>query len=235
MTESPLSVADVQKRQQSSPYRPYSLPTLSRNLTPFVIPLLLRLLARRLRQDPLDSDLLAEHYAQQDKRLLSSFFLTGPMWVGWTRPKIMGIVKGLERIPIVGLVGEFVEGYLPLVDDYFYCTSDAVSDVKADPQIHHHDEQHGSYQCIQMRGIMVQNVVCNLQKASYLRFIKPFWSHLPVSPDRHMRPKAHFGIFFSPSGFEVCPVFAADCCSSFGTAGGKGTIFSNNASSRGAW
>lgn len=33
----------------------------------------------------------------------------------------MSVVKGLERIPMVGLVGELVEGYLPLVDDYFYC------------------------------------------------------------------------------------------------------------------
>jgi peroxin-16 len=33
----------------------------------------------------------------------------------------MTIVKRLERIPLVGLVGELVEGYLPLVDEYFYC------------------------------------------------------------------------------------------------------------------
>lgn len=54
---------------------------------------------------------------------MSSLFLTGPMWVGWTRPKVLGWVKTLERIPLVGLVGELVEGYLPLVDDYFYCES----------------------------------------------------------------------------------------------------------------
>jgi hypothetical protein len=52
---------------------------------------------------------------------VSSLFLTGPMWVGWTRPKVLGWVKTLERIPLVGLVGELIEGYLPLVDDYFYC------------------------------------------------------------------------------------------------------------------
>lgn len=53
--------------------------------------------------------------------MASSFFLQGPMWVGWTRPKIMTVVKGIERIPLVGLVGELVEGYIPLVDHYFYC------------------------------------------------------------------------------------------------------------------
>lgn len=53
-------------------------------------------------------------------------FLTGPMWIGWTRPKIMGIVKALERVPLVGLVGDLVEGYIPLVDEYFYCESVSV-------------------------------------------------------------------------------------------------------------
>jgi hypothetical protein len=33
----------------------------------------------------------------------------------------MALVKGLERIPLIGLAGGFVEGYIPLVDDYFYC------------------------------------------------------------------------------------------------------------------
>lgn len=33
----------------------------------------------------------------------------------------MGIVKTLGRIPLVGMVGDVVEGYVPLVDDYFYC------------------------------------------------------------------------------------------------------------------
>ena len=49
------------------------------------------------------------------------FFFTGPMWIGWTRPKIMSWVQWFERWPVLGLVGGFAEGYLPLVDDYFYC------------------------------------------------------------------------------------------------------------------
>jgi hypothetical protein len=35
----------------------------------------------------------------------------------------MAVVKGLERIPLIGIAGGFVEGYIPLVDDYFYCES----------------------------------------------------------------------------------------------------------------
>ena len=111
--------------EKQSQYRPSSLSTLSSRIAPFAIPLFLSLLARSLRQ-PLqgtehDSALLADQYAQIDRRMALTALLTGPMWVGWTRPKVLRVVKGLERIPVVGLVGEFVEGYLPLVDDYFYC------------------------------------------------------------------------------------------------------------------
>lgn len=83
------------------------------------MPLLLQLVARRLRAPARDSTLLAEHYAQVDRRLASRFFLQGPMWIGWTRPKIVSFIQALERIPLIGLAGELVAGYLPLVDDYF--------------------------------------------------------------------------------------------------------------------
>jgi hypothetical protein len=35
----------------------------------------------------------------------------------------MAVLGALERIPLIGLAGGFVEGYIPLVDDYFYCKS----------------------------------------------------------------------------------------------------------------
>lgn len=67
--------------------------------------------------------LLAEHYATQDRQILTAAFFTGPMWIGWTRPRIVGWIEWLERWPVVGMVGGFAEGYLPLVDDYYYCES----------------------------------------------------------------------------------------------------------------
>ena len=109
------------QQHRSQKYRPTSLPTLSRALAPFLAPLALQLLARQLRPAPQSSLLLTSHYAHLDRRTAAHFFLTGPMWIGWTRPKVMRVVKGVERIPIVGLVGELVEGYLSLVDEYFYC------------------------------------------------------------------------------------------------------------------
>jgi peroxin-16 len=67
--------------------------------------------------------LLAEHHAALDRRLASSFFFTGPMWVGWTRPKIEGWLRWIGWWPVVGMVGAFGEGYVGLVDEYYYCES----------------------------------------------------------------------------------------------------------------
>lgn len=107
-------------RNPKSKYKPASLPTLSTYFYPFLVPLLMQLIARNFRAPTGDSTLLAEHYAKLDRRLASRFFLTGPMWIGWTRPKVMSVVRGLQRIPLIGLAGGLIEGYLPLVDDY-YC------------------------------------------------------------------------------------------------------------------
>jgi peroxin-16 len=114
----------IYQRSPSSPaYRPLTLPTLSRSLPPFLIPLLMRILARRLR-NPASTVLLAQHHATHDKRLLAQAFLTGPMWIGWTRPKIQSWVEWLEKWPLIGMVAGLGEGYLPLVDDYVYCGCD---------------------------------------------------------------------------------------------------------------
>ncbi|WRT68295.1 uncharacterized protein IL334_005271 [Kwoniella shivajii] len=106
----------------ASSYKPLSLPTLSRSYVPYISAIRLLFLARYLRPKS-SSPLVIAHNAAQDRRLLARAFLTGPMWLGFTRPKVLGLAKGLERVPILGLVGELVEGYLPLVDDYFYYTS----------------------------------------------------------------------------------------------------------------
>ena len=80
----------ILKRKQEPYYRSTSLPTLSRYLTPFAIPLAMQLLAHNLRPHPGSSLLLASHYAHQDRRMATHFFLTGPMFgkntnrrIGW--------------------------------------------------------------------------------------------------------------------------------------------------------
>ncbi|OCF37844.1 hypothetical protein I316_00068 [Kwoniella heveanensis BCC8398] len=111
-------------RKSPDTYKPLSLATLSRSYAPYLLILRLLLLARYLRPKPsssVASPLILAHQATQDKKLLARAFLTGPMWLGFTRPKVQGIASGLARVPVMGLVGELVQGYLPLVDDYFYC------------------------------------------------------------------------------------------------------------------
>ncbi|KAK1927021.1 putative peroxisomal membrane protein pex16 [Papiliotrema laurentii] len=110
------------KRRNTS-YGRFSLPTLSSPTLPYLLPLLLCLWSRRLRRTHSKSILLAEHHANLDRRLAARAFLTGPMWVGWTRPKVMNVVRILGKVPIVNFASEFIEGYIPLVDEYFYYSS----------------------------------------------------------------------------------------------------------------
>ncbi|WWC90818.1 uncharacterized protein L201_005755 [Kwoniella dendrophila CBS 6074] len=109
------------RHHNASQYKPYSLSTLSRSYIPYISMIRLLLLSRYLRPKNSQSNLIMEHNASQDKRLLARAFLTGPMWLGFTRPKVLSISSKLEKIPLIGLVGGLVEGYLPLIDDYFYC------------------------------------------------------------------------------------------------------------------
>ncbi|WVR07428.1 hypothetical protein IAU60_004469 [Kwoniella sp. DSM 27419] len=113
------------RQPSASSYKSLSLSTLSRSYAPYLLILRLSLMARYLRPSATASasPLLASHNATQDRKLAMRAFLTGPMWLGFTRPRVLGLAKWLERVPIVGLAGDLVEGYLPLVDDYFYYTS----------------------------------------------------------------------------------------------------------------
>ena len=137
-----------------------------------MVPLAFRLIARHIRPEAGESLLLASHYAKLDRRLASSFFLQGPMWVGWTRPKIMALVKGIERIPLIGLAGEFVEGYIPLVDDYFYCECGQAFGA---------DSRYFSVELCRYRGhvLYMHKYIC--RGDTHLRFISPFCSHLTPS------------------------------------------------------
>ncbi|WWC71669.1 uncharacterized protein I206_105627 [Kwoniella pini CBS 10737] len=118
----------IRSANQNDRYKSYSLPTISRSYIPYLSIIRLLLMSRYLRpkinlNNHYSFNLLIENNSNQDKKLLIKAFLTGPMWIGFTRSKILKISKSLERIPLIGLLGELIEGYLPLVDDYFYYTS----------------------------------------------------------------------------------------------------------------
>ncbi|PKI83606.1 hypothetical protein MVES1_002687 [Malassezia vespertilionis] len=51
------------------------------------------------------------------------YLLRGPVWYNYTRPKIEGVVKRTENRWIIGILGGVARDYLPLVDQYYYYTS----------------------------------------------------------------------------------------------------------------
>lgn len=53
-------------------------------------------------------------------RALWWYFLRGPVWYRWTRPKIAGFARRTEHRAIIGMVGAIARDYLPLVDGYYY-------------------------------------------------------------------------------------------------------------------
>lgn len=53
-------------------------------------------------------------------RSLWWYLLRGPVWYGWTRPKIAGFVRRTEHRRIIGFFGSIAKEYLPLIDEYYY-------------------------------------------------------------------------------------------------------------------
>ncbi|EPQ29268.1 uncharacterized protein PFL1_03023 [Pseudozyma flocculosa PF-1] len=48
------------------------------------------------------------------------YLLRGPVWYGWTRPKLSSLVARTENRALIGMVGGIVGDYLPLVDEYYF-------------------------------------------------------------------------------------------------------------------
>ncbi|WFD26352.1 hypothetical protein MNAN1_001333 [Malassezia nana] len=61
----------------------------------------------------------SDEWSSRD-RALWWYLLRGPVWYGWTRPKVAQFVASTEKRRIVGLLGSIVGEYLTLVDEYYY-------------------------------------------------------------------------------------------------------------------
>ncbi|SOV06351.1 related to Peroxisomal membrane protein PEX16 [Ustilago sp. UG-2017a] len=48
------------------------------------------------------------------------YLLRGPLWYGFTRPKLQGMVERTQGKFLVGMVGGVLSDYLPLIDEYYY-------------------------------------------------------------------------------------------------------------------
>lgn len=102
-------------------------PVLNSLRTPLAISIFLSILSRYLRRQPPASpssfnSLERQEYARRDRELFWYLF-RGEMWTGWTRPKLDNLSKSLEGKPLLGLVAGIIQGWVPLVDEYWYYTA----------------------------------------------------------------------------------------------------------------
>ncbi|KAA1115962.1 Peroxisomal membrane protein pex16 [Puccinia graminis f. sp. tritici] len=52
-----------------------------------------------------------------------SYFLRGPLWVLWTKPKLLQISNKFAHVPIFNLISTAILDYTPLLDEYHYYVS----------------------------------------------------------------------------------------------------------------
>lgn len=113
---------------------------------PLVTALALELVALNLRRVPTPSSALERaEYARRD-RDITWYLLRGSIWETWTRfvhtlvrprasadtpyvfpspyrPKLESLADKTARAPFIGLFSAFVKDWIPLIDEYYYCTS----------------------------------------------------------------------------------------------------------------
>lgn len=103
--------------------------------------LALELLALNLRRVPSQSSVLERsEYARRD-RDITWYLLRGSIWDTWTRfvphistafsaltcwdyrrPKLENFANKTAHTPFVGIFSAFVKDWIPLIDEYYYCT-----------------------------------------------------------------------------------------------------------------
>ncbi|KZS96001.1 peroxisomal membrane protein PEX16 [Sistotremastrum niveocremeum HHB9708] len=90
---------------------------------PLITSLTIDLLARSLRRTPPPtSGLERSEYARRDRDLLW-YFLRGPVWQFYTKPKLTSFADSTSHTPVLGLMSAFIRDWIPLIDSYHYCGS----------------------------------------------------------------------------------------------------------------
>ncbi|KIL70868.1 hypothetical protein M378DRAFT_183437 [Amanita muscaria Koide BX008] len=89
---------------------------------PLVTAFIMDVISRNIRRRPPPSATLerAEH-GRRDKDLFW-YLLRGPVWESYTRPKLEAVLGKMENTPLLGLVSALVKDWIPLVNEYYYCT-----------------------------------------------------------------------------------------------------------------
>ncbi|KAG6814063.1 hypothetical protein H0H92_003110 [Tricholoma furcatifolium] len=90
---------------------------------PIIVGLLLELLSRNLRRTPPPSATLERtEYARRDRDMLW-YLLRGSVWRSYTRPKFEAFASQASQAPLFGLLGAFLQDWIPLIDEYYYYTA----------------------------------------------------------------------------------------------------------------
>ncbi|GAA5987328.1 hypothetical protein JCM10908_001911 [Rhodotorula pacifica] len=51
------------------------------------------------------------------------YLVRGPVWEGWTKPRLEAIAGKFEDKPVIGFVSTLLQDYVPLIDEYYYYTA----------------------------------------------------------------------------------------------------------------
>ncbi|KAI0825066.1 peroxisome membrane protein [Trametes gibbosa] len=89
---------------------------------PLMTALGMELLALNLRRVPTQSAALERsEYAKRDRDIVW-YLLRGSIWENWTKPKLEGFADKTAHTPLIGVLGALVKDWIPLIDEYYYCT-----------------------------------------------------------------------------------------------------------------
>jgi len=90
---------------------------------PLAVSLFIDLTSRTLRPKPKPScSLERSEFARRDRDLLW-YLLRGDVWKHYSRPKFEYVAQNVSRVPIIGLLGLFLQEWIPLIDNYYYYTA----------------------------------------------------------------------------------------------------------------
>ncbi|KAJ3823600.1 peroxisomal membrane protein PEX16 [Lentinula raphanica] len=89
---------------------------------PLITVLAMEFVSRSLRRNPPPSaSLERSEYAKRDRDMLWYLF-RGTIWESYTRPKVAHLAESISTTPILGLFGTLIQDWIPLIDEYHYCT-----------------------------------------------------------------------------------------------------------------
>ncbi|KAF9506296.1 hypothetical protein BS47DRAFT_438215 [Hydnum rufescens UP504] len=90
---------------------------------PIFVSIALDILSRYLRRNSnATRSVERSEYARRDREMLW-YLLRGAVWESYTRPKILYLIGGMNRTPILGLFSALLRDWIPLIDEYHYYTS----------------------------------------------------------------------------------------------------------------